>query len=167
MNCINISVQTNACPCGYYPDCQRCRCTAHEVRQYLGRISGPILDRVDLCVQVEPTAFEEVVAMEKGESSQAIRERVVAARELQLSRFAGTSLQFNAAMGTAEVMRWCHLGKNQKRYMEEMYQTLQLSARGYHKILKVARTIADLEGSEEIQELHLAEAICYRQTEWT
>lgn len=156
----------NACPCGYYPDRQRCHCTAHEVRQYLGRISGPILDRMDLCVQVEPTAFEEVVSMEKGESSQAIRERVVAAREIQLSRFAGTSLQFNAAMGTAEVMRWCHLGENQKRYMEEMYQSLQLSARGYHKILKVARTIADLEGSEEIQEIHLAEAICYRQTEW-
>jgi magnesium chelatase family protein len=153
----------NPCPCGYYPDAQKCRCKAHEVRQYLSRVSGPILDRMDLCVEVEATAFGEVLSMEKGESSGQIRQRVLAARERQRQRFRGTATQFNASMGVSELERYCRLGDTQKRYLEEMFQTMQMSARGCHKVIKVARTIADLAGSEEIEGIHLAEAICYRQ----
>lgn len=156
----------NPCPCGFYPDRERCRCTPFEVKRYLNRVSGPILDRMDICVEAMPMAFADMTSGTAGESSAQIRERVMAARERQESRFAGTGLCFNADMGTGDVKRYCELGKAEFRYMERMFAALQLSARAYHRILKVARTIADLDGSERIGEMHLAEAICYRQSDY-
>lgn len=153
----------NPCPCGFYPDKGKCRCTGREVRQYLGRVSGPVLDRMDICVEVQQAAFEELSGAGEAESSAVIRERVLMARERQLARFRGTGVRFNAAMGSGQIEKYCRLGEKERSYMEEMFRVMQLSARGYHKILKVARTIADLDGSEDIRELHLAEAICYRQ----
>lgn len=153
----------NPCPCGYYPDMARCRCTPYEVKRYLGRISGPILDRIDICVEAAPVRFRDISERIPGESSAQIRERVLRARQVQAERFAGTKLQFNADMGAAEVERYCMLGHREKEYMERMFTVMHLSARGYHRILKVARTIADLDGSVGIREAHLAEAICYRQ----
>lgn len=155
----------NPCPCGYYPDMSRCRCSPYEVKRYLGRISGPILDRIDICVEAAPLKFMDLAGRLPGESSVQIRERVMGARRMQTERFAGTSLRFNADMGSAQVEKYCMLGAKEQRYMEQMFSCMQLSARGYHRILKVARTIADLAGCGRIQEEHLAEAICYRQTE--
>lgn len=155
----------NPCPCGYYPDRNKCRCTFHEVRRYLGRISGPILDRMDICVEAQPMDFQDISIHRQEENSAVIRERVLAAREIQNARFAGMKARFNGDMGAGEVEKFCQLEENEKRFMAKVYQNLQLSARGYHKILKVARTIADLAGSDRIREIHLAEAVCYRQTD--
>ena len=155
----------NPCPCGYYPDMGRCRCSPHEVRRYLSRISGPILDRIDICVEAAPLKFRDIAEKVPGESSARIRERVLKARQLQEERFAGTKLQFNADMGAADVEKYCVLGEKEREYMERMFTVMHLSARGYHRILKVARTIADLDGYGEIGEEHLSEAICYRQTD--
>ncbi len=152
----------NPCPCGYYPDMARCRCTPCEVRRYLSRVSGPILDRIDICVEVEPLKFQDIMEKPAGESSAQIRERVLYARKMQAERFQGTNLRFNTDMGTADVEKYCGLGEKERNYMERMFSIMHLSARGCHRILKVARTIADLEGSNGIREEHLAEAICYR-----
>lgn len=155
----------NPCPCGFYPDRERCRCTPFEVRRYLSRVSGPILDRMDICVEAMPMAFADMTSGRREESSAQIRERVMKARKRQEHRFAGTGLHFNADMGAGDVDRYCDLGEAELRYMERMFSCLQLSARAYHRILKVARTIADLDGSDGIREMHLAEAICYRQSD--
>lgn len=155
----------NPCPCGYYPDMERCRCTSYEVRRYLRRVSGPILDRIDICVEARPVEFRDIADRTAAENSAQIRERVMCARQMQTARFAGTGLRFNSDMKAADVERYCVLTGREKHFMERMFTSMQLSARGYHKIIKVARTIADLEGNSRITEEHLAEAICYRQTE--
>ncbi len=153
------------CPCGYYPDMGRCRCTPHEIRRYLRRVSGPILDRMDVCVEAQPVPFRDIVRRGEGESSTQMREQVMRARERQAERFAGTGIRFNADMKAADVDRYCPLGDRERKFMEKMFGSMQLSARGYHRVVKVARTIADLEGSDRIGEEHLAEALCYRNTE--
>ncbi|MDE6388676.1 MAG: YifB family Mg chelatase-like AAA ATPase [Lachnospiraceae bacterium] len=167
----------NPCPCGYYPDMSRCRCTPYEIRRYLRRVSGPILDRIDICVEAQPVEFEDIAGRSAGgnsiqdgksvqvESSAGIRKRVMTARERQADRFTGTGLRFNSDMKAADVERFCSLGEKERRFMEQMFSAMNLSARGYHRILKVARTIADLEKCEKIGEGHLAEAISYRQME--
>lgn len=155
----------NPCPCGFYPDRERCRCTPFEVKRYLNRVSGPILDRMDICVEAMPMAFADMTSGRREENSAQVRERVMAARKRQERRFAGTRLHFNADMGAGDVERYCALGEAELHYMERMFAAMQLSARAYHRILKVARTIADLDGSDRIGELHLAEAICYRQSD--
>ncbi|MDE6600596.1 MAG: YifB family Mg chelatase-like AAA ATPase [Lachnospiraceae bacterium] len=155
----------NPCPCGFYPDRERCRCSPFEVKRYLNRVSGPILDRMDICVEALPMAFADMTSGRREEGSAQVRERVMAARKRQESRFAGTGLHFNADMGAGDVARYCALGEAELRYMERMFSALQFSARAYHRILKVARTIADLDGSDGIGEMHLAEAICYRQSD--
>jgi len=156
----------NPCPCGYYPDRERCRCTPSEIRRYLNRVSGPILDRMDICVEALPVAFSDITANRREEDSGRVRERVMEARRRQEERFAGTKLHFNADMGAGDVEHYCALGKAELGYMERMYSCMRLTARAYHRILKVARTIADLEGSDRIEEMHLAEAICYRQSDY-
>ena len=155
----------NPCPCGYYPDMGRCRCTPSEVRRYLRRVSGPVLDRMDICVQAQPVEFHHIAEPAAGENSARIRARVMRARTIQTERFQDSGLRFNSDMKAGDVERYCELGGKEQRFMEQMFAVMQLSARGYHKILKVARTIADLAGCERIGEEHLAEAVCYRQTE--
>ena len=155
----------NPCPCGYYPDMERCRCTPYEIKRYLRRVSGPILDRMDICVEAQPVAFDDLAGRNTAEGSVRIRERVMRARKLQTERFADTGLRFNSDMKAADVERYCVITGREKRFMERMFKTMQLSARGYHRIMKVARTIADLEEADRIKEEHLAEAICYRNME--
>ena len=155
----------NPCPCGFYPDRERCRCTPFEVKRYLNRVSGPILDRMDICVEAMPIVFSDMTSGREEESSAQVRERVRLARKRQEQRFAGTGIHFNADMGAGDVRRYSALGEAELGYMERMFAALQLSARAYHRILKVARTIADLDGSDRIGEMHLAEAICYRQSD--
>lgn len=155
----------NPCPCGYYPDLSRCRCTPYEVRRYLRRVSGPILDRMDICVEAHPVKFGELAGQKRTMNSAQIRDRVIRARKLQSERFADTGIRFNSDMKAADVEKYCLLGDKEKLFMEKMFAAMQLSARGYHRIIKVARTVADLENSGRIREEHLAEAICYRQME--
>lgn len=152
----------NPCPCGYYPDRNRCHCGENQVRKYMGRVSGPILDRIDLCVELQPVDYQSLKSSHQAEDSASIRQRVEKAREWQRIRFEGTRYRFNGDIEASAIERYCGLGTEEQKCMEQLYQTLQLSARAYHRILKVARTIADLDGAERIQTEHLMEASFYR-----
>ena len=152
----------NPCPCGYYPDVNRCRCTEPQIRRYMGKVSGPILDRIDLCVELEAVDIAGLKAEENSESSAQIRERVMEARKRQQKRFHGTAYRFNSDIRAADIEVFCPLGKREKQHMEQLCRALGLSVRAYHRILKVARTIADLEGADKIGMEHLMEASFYR-----
>lgn len=155
----------NPCPCGYYPDRNKCSCSPCEVGRYLHKISGPVLDRMDIVTETKKVDIAKLSDKKCGESSARMLERIMRAREMQLRRFADTSLNFNADMGPAQVRKYCPLGEREQQMMEQLFTSMDLSARAYHKIIKVARTIADLEGSERIGRRHLAEAACYRRTD--
>lgn len=152
----------NPCPCGFYPDRNRCRCTEPQIRRYMGKVSGPILDRIDLCVELRTVDIASLKNCKKSESSEKIRERVVAAREIQKERFQGTKYRFNGDIAAADMEHFCALGEREQQYMEQLYQSLNLSVRAYHRILKVARTIADLAEAKAITVEHLLEASFYR-----
>ena len=157
-----LLVSMNPCKCGYFGDPRRpCQCTPQEVKRYRGKISGPLLDRIDLHVEVPAVKYQELGAETQGESSNTVRKRVEQARAKQKARF-GTTKHLNAHMSNAEIRRFCALGSEQRRLLEKACERLQLSARAYHRILKVARTIADLEGAQTIETAHLLEAIQYR-----
>lgn len=154
----------NPCPCGYFnhPD-KECSCKPGAVRHYLNKISGPLLDRIDLHIEVTPVSFDELATEENGEGSQDIRERVVNARLFQGKRFEGKNgIHCNAQLGSKELKKYCIIDDSGKSILKHAMDRLGLSARAYDRILKVARTIADLEHSENIQTNHLAEAIQYR-----
>ena len=157
----------NPCPCGYYPDRNRCKCNAHDIKRYLGRISGPILDRIDICVEAPRVDIADLSEKRKSasESSKTIRKRVMKARKIQEERFKGTNLKFNSEMNPAEIKKFCHLGPREEAILENAFCQMDLSARAYHKILRVARTIADVDGSENIKDIHILEAISYRMTD--
>ena len=151
----------NPCPCGYAGDASgRCACTPEAVRRYRARISGPLLDRIDLQVEVPRVALAELGAAGAcGEASANVRTRVIAARDLQIQRAGKT----NAALAHREVQRDCALSARDRALLERALDKLGLSARAYHRILRVARTIADLAGAERIETPHLSEAIQYRR----
>ncbi len=209
-----LCAAANPCPCGYWPDRSRCRCSDRDVARYRNRIPGPLLDRIDLCITLRQVEVEELTGNGSEESSRAIRERVMRAAERQRERFGtqetererfGTMVErqqersghqpespeadpdpgiafsdagqtihlggagsgrsrthFNGDMLPAEVERYCVLGKQEKMFAENLFRRLRMSARGFHRLLKVARTIADLEGEERILVPHLAEAAAYR-----
>ena len=154
----------NPCPCGYLNDPnQECVCSPAQVQRYLAKISGPLMDRIDLHVEVAPVAFDKLTATTPSESSVSIRRRVVDAREKQARRFASTpSVHCNAQMGARLVRTTCTLGDAGKRLLKMATDRLGLSARAYTRILKVARTVADLEASPDIHPEHVSEAIQYR-----
>ena len=154
----------NPCPCGYYnhPD-KDCLCPPGMVQKYLNKISGPLLDRIDLHVEVTPVSFEELSSKEKGESSADIRKRVMAAREVQGSRYKeNEGVHANAQMSTKQLQVFCKLNSESQQLLKMAMTKLNLSARAYDRILKVARTIADLEKNKSITSEHIAEAIQYR-----
>jgi len=154
----------NPCPCGYYnhPD-KQCVCSPQQVQRYLNRISGPLLDRIDLHVEVTPVSFDEMIASRKSENSADIRNRVVFAREIQLERFKKhPNIYSNAMMSTAMVKEICVIDSSGQALLKTAMDKLGLSARAYDRILKASRTIADLAGSADIMSEHLAEAIQYR-----
>lgn len=153
----------NPCPCGYAGDAERqCTCSSSVVTRYQKRISGPLLDRIDIHVDVPRVQYEKLAGERPGESSANVRARVAAARERQTRRFAGTRALTNADMGPAEVRVYCQLDAAGQKLMQAAMRQLHLSARGYHRVLKLARTIADLADSDNIGAMHLAEAIQYR-----
>jgi len=153
----------NPCPCGYYGDpVQECTCSLATVNRYQKRISGPLLDRIDIHVEVPRVDYDKLTTDRLGELSQAIRERVEQAREYQRRRFEGRDLSCNAEMGPDMVRQVCRLDEAGRALVRAAMQQLQMSARAFHRILKLARTIADLAGSERIETPHLAEAIQYR-----
>ena len=153
----------NPCPCGFYTDPQHeCTCTPTMIQRYRSRISGPLLDRIDIHIEVPAVKYKELVDKREGESSAAIRERVNAARKIQLRRFAGRGIFCNAQMRAREVREFCRIDSAGERLLELAINRLGLSARAYARILKVARTIADLEGADSIEAHHVSEAIQYR-----
>jgi len=153
----------NPCPCGYYGDPERaCTCPMGLIQRYRKRISGPLLDRIDLHLEVPRVPYEKLSRTTPGEPSATIRARVETARQRQRERLSGTGILCNADMGPAEVRRFCVLGREGQELMRAAMRQMQLSARGYHRVLKVARTIADLDGSADIRPQHLAEALQYR-----
>jgi magnesium chelatase family protein len=161
----------NPCPCGYYGDSLKpCTCAPVVVTKYQKRISGPMLDRIDIHIEVPRVDYEKLSGDRLGEESEAIRKRVQAARNIQLNRFTNsqsahshsTDIICNADMRVGEIRQFCKLQDEGQSLMRAAMSQMNLSARAYHRILKLARTIADLAGSEEIQSAHLAEALQYR-----
>ena len=155
----------NPCKCGYYPDMQKCRCNAASIERYINRISQPLLDRIDICVATMQIPFEELNGEAKEETSGQIRERVMDVHERMQYRFRNENFLFNSQIPAAKIKEYCKLDAKQESYMEQTYKKLNLTARAYHKILKVARTLADMDKSDEIQMKHLNEAICYRNVD--
>ncbi len=156
----------NPCPCGYYPDRSRCRCSEGEIRRYMSRVSGPILDRMDLVVRVEEVRLDSLIDnAAPGESSERIAERVRKARRLQEERFAGRDMLCNSAMGIKELREFCPMSAAVRERLLKALGRLKVSARGYYKLLRVARTIADLEEEEELKTEHIEEALLYRMQE--
>lgn len=152
----------NPCPCGYYGENNRCRCTTNEIVKYHNKISGPLLDRIDIQVDVSPVNYYDLDSNIKSESSEEIRKRVINAHIIQQERFKNDNITFNSQMTPSQIDKYCILGEKEKIIMKKAFDSLKLSARGYHKILKLARTIADLDNSENINVKHIAEAIQYR-----
>jgi magnesium chelatase family protein len=153
----------NPCPCGYWGDSRRaCSCSGTQIRKYRSRISGPLLDRMDIHIEVPPISVRELSIEREEESSEKIRERVVMAHKVQEERFRGKKIYSNAHMPPRLIKKYCIISDGGKNLLEKAVEKFGLSPRAYHRILKVARTIADLEGREYIEEPHLAEAIQYR-----
>jgi magnesium chelatase family protein len=153
----------NPCLCGFYSDPEKeCTCTQTAILRYQRRLSGPLLDRIDVHVEVPRVEYEKLTGQSMPETSAAIRERVQRAREVQLARFAGTRMTCNAEMGPKEVRQYCPVEPAAQTLLKAAVQQLHLSARGFHRTLKLARTIADLAKSEVLTAAHVAEAIQYR-----
>jgi magnesium chelatase family protein len=161
----------NPCPCGYRNDPRRqCQCTVPQIERYMAKISGPLLDRIDLHLEVPAVPFKELASGQPGTSSEAMRRHVVAARSVQQARFHGSRTRLNARMTTRQIRQFCKLDEACMNILKSSVHELGLSARAHDKVLRVARTIADLDGSERIQPHHLHEAVNYRMLDrqlWT
>ncbi len=153
----------NPCPCGFYNHPQKeCVCAPGTVQKYLNRISGPLLDRIDIHVEVVPVAYGELSSERVSEKSESVRERVIKAREIQAKRYNGTGIYANAQISSKQLKEYCKIDDAGHKLLKTAMEKLNLSARAYDRILKVARTIADLADSANIETVHLAEAINYR-----
>ena len=164
---------TRGCPCGYYGSMRECKCSPIQIQRYVGKISGPLLDRIDIHIDVPAVNFKELrgKGVSVGESSETIRARVIKAREIQLERFSGCDGIFsNSAMSPTQIRQFCALDADSEALLERAMLKQGLSARAHDRILKVSRTIADLEASENIKSNHISEAINYRSLDrnyWT
>lgn len=153
----------NPCPCGYYGSKEKeCTCSEQAITRYIGKISGPLLDRIDIHIEVTPVKYQKLDSEEKTESSEEIRKRINKARKIQFERYKQYNIFSNAELTPKLIDKYCKLDKKGKQILQNSFEKLGLSARAYGRILKVSRTIADLDGKEEIDVNHLAEAIQYR-----
>lgn len=152
----------NPCPCGNYPDLNRCTCTTTQIQNYIGKLSQPFLDRIDLCVEVQKVQYSDLASGSKEENSQEIRTRIIRAREIQARRYQREGILTNSQLGMQRIEEFCPLGEPEKEIMQKAYERFGMSARSYHKVLRVARTIADLDGKDSIEGKHLREALSYR-----
>ena len=153
----------NPCPCGFYGSgLKECTCTSDAISKYIGKISGPLLDRIDIQIEVTPVKYKNLESIGKEESSEVIKKRVDKARKIQVERYKEYGIFSNSELTPSLSELFCKLDCKSKRLIQDAFERLGLSARGYNRILKLARTIADLEGKEEIKINHIAEAIQYR-----
>jgi len=153
----------NPCPCGYYADeDHNCQCTPRQIKNYLSKISGPLLDRIDIHTEVKRTKIDDLQTIEVCESSSDIRTRVNIARNIQLERYQDAGIYFNSQLSASQIKKYCFLGKNEELLMRHAFDHMNLSARAYHRIIKLARTMADIEGVDRINEVHIGEALQYR-----
>ena len=153
----------NPCPCGYYGDEEKqCKCSPQEIHRYLSKISGPLLDRIDLHIEVKRPKYEKISSKIKSETSEEIRKRVCMAREIQRKRYEFEKIKLNAELNGILISKYCKLDEKGEEILEKAFKNLKLSVRAYEKILKIARTIADLEQKTDIEYKHIAEAIQYR-----
>lgn len=157
-----LAAAMNPCPCGFYPDMNRCRCTSGEITHYLGKISQPLLERIDICTEVPAVSFSKMKRKIAGESSAQIRKRVEAVQEIQRERYKKEKFCFNGELDGRKLEKYCVMTGGADKLLEQAYEQFQFSTRAYHKILKTARTIADMESSEKIKEEHICEALTYR-----
>ena len=151
----------NPCPCGYFPDRSRCDCSSAQMKRYVGKISQPILDRIDMMIEVFPVEYGRIEKREIGESSEEIRKKVEQARQKQKERFQGRNVKLNAEMSKKETEEFCKLGKEENAILKQIFKENEFSTRRYYRMLKLARTIADLDMSEKIKQKHLIEAYQY------
>lgn len=157
----------NPCPCGYYRSDIECRCRGYEIERYLGKLSGPLLDRIDIFTEVKSVSFEEINSNVKNETSKEIRKRVIEARKIQKNRFGEKSNKLNRDMNTSDIDKYCKIDKKSEKILEFIFNKYRLSNRSYIKLLKVARTIADLNAREKIEEDDILEAFSMRRTYYT
>lgn len=153
---------SNPCPCGYYGEKDKCICTPMQRMSYLSKLSGPILDRIDIHIWMHPVASGTMLSSGKGEPTSVVAERVLKARIMQKHRFAGENIFSNAEMNNRQIDIYCQLSPACRKAMEKIIENMQLSMRAFYRIIRVARTIADLDGSEDILPVHIAEASSYR-----
>lgn len=157
----------NPCPCGCYPDRTRCNCSIQQIRRYQGKISRAILDRMDLQLRIQPVAYQEMIRDGKEEASVTIRKRVCSMHQLQRERYKNQKYSYNSQLNSDGIRRFCRLTKEEENFMKSVFDKYKLSGRGYHRLLRLARTIADMDGEEQIQMKHLTEAVAYRMPEQT
>lgn len=160
MDCIKMVVTMNPCKCGYFPDLNRCRCTLGQVQGYLSRLSEPLLDRIDICVETERQ--EGLFGGERGEDSAHIRQRIVRTRQIQKERYSGERIELNSELGGHLLEKYCFLNKKERRLLEELVKRTGVSPRGVQRLLRVARTLADMKEKERIGEGELLEASAYK-----
>lgn len=159
---VMLVASMNPCPCGYHGYSDKCTCTANEIAKYMGKISGPLLDRIDLHVEAAAVEYKDLENSSTGESSKEIKARVLKAHKIQQDRYKSENIYFNSQLSAPQIEKYCRLGQNENELLKSAFEKLNFSARAYHKLLKIARTIADLEGKENIDVTHIAEAIQLR-----
>lgn len=152
----------NPCPCGFYGYSDKCTCSQNSISKYLSKISGPLLDRIDLQVEASAVNYEDLSVRENSESSKEIKNRVLKAHKIQLERYKNDGIYFNSQLTSCLIEKYCSLGEQERLILKDVFDRLELSARAYHKILKISRTIADLDNSENIKVIHIAEAVQLR-----
>lgn len=155
----------NPCPCGQYPDVNKCTCTVNQIRNYNARISKPLLDRIDINVDVRKVQYGELFGDGVGASSSEMRARVLAAQNIQLCRYKGEDIRFNSQLDSGMCEKYIPLGNAEKEFMEDCFTRLSLTARGSYRVLKIARTIADLDGDQDVNVRHLEEAVFFRNAD--
>lgn len=159
-----IVAAMNPCPCGYYPDRSRCNCTPYNIERYTNKIKGALLDRIDICVQTSKIEIGELQSTKRPESSADIRKRVEDARAVQKERYKNSNICYNSRLEPGDIEKYCRLSKKEQELLIRTCDKLKLSMRAYHNIIKVARTIADLDGSVQINKNHILEATAYRNS---